>query len=131
MTPPAMGMLMPEMAALTSLGVPVLAAGGRKPKNMQPPTQDMAIPPNQTIYVNNINDKVKLTGMSLTTRGVRGLPSSMRTVLSRLPQSSFLSMCVCTRPTRIRCSAGPWNKSFVFVFLPSGKNSGLGGLSRL
>ncbi|KFH02474.1 RNA recognition motif-containing protein [Toxoplasma gondii VAND] len=56
MPPPAMGMLMPEMT-IGPMGLPGMV---RKPKNMQPPTQDMSIPPNQTIYINNINDKVKL-----------------------------------------------------------------------
>lgn len=54
--PPAMGLMMPDVG-LGPMGLPGLV---RKPKNMQPPTQDMTIPPNQTIYINNINDKVKL-----------------------------------------------------------------------
>ncbi|PFH33970.1 RNA recognition motif-containing protein [Besnoitia besnoiti] len=56
MAPPAMGMLMPDMG-IGPMGLPGMV---RKPRNMQPPTQDMSIPPNQTIYINNINDKVKL-----------------------------------------------------------------------
>lgn len=57
------GPVAPELAA-----VGMTAVNLKKVKYLQPRPQDPHIPPNCTIYVSNINDRIKLKGASLRER---------------------------------------------------------------